>query len=85
MFRTIIAPGATVEDLRAACSALGESCCNMFTCELVGANGSFFMSSGVIAPELESLLETATAQYGLDVSSENPLVAMERLQLEFIP
>jgi hypothetical protein len=85
MFVTIVAPAAVVETLRAECSALGSECANMFTCELTGPDGNMFMSSGVVPPIMEDFLSERSGFYGLDVSSEDPLVAMERLQLSFIP
>jgi hypothetical protein len=56
----------------------------MFTCEMTDTVGVFYMASGFVPEELVSYLGSVTEQYGLDVSTEKPLDAMERLQLSFI-
>jgi hypothetical protein len=56
----------------------------MFTCEMTDTVGVFYMASGFVPEELVGYLGSVTEQYGLDVSTEKPLDAMERLQLSFI-
>jgi len=84
MFLTIVVPHEHVVELRAGCEALGPACANMFTCEMTDTVGVFYMASGFVPEELVSYLGSVTEQYGLDVSTEKPLDAMERLQLSFI-
>ena len=84
MFLTILVPEASVVEVRDICAGIGASCANMFTRQVSGVEGVFYIASGFMPVELVALIPTFVEQYGVDVSSENPMDAMGRLQLTFI-
>jgi hypothetical protein len=84
MFLTIVVPNDYVDALRGDCDALGPACANMFTCQVTDTVGVFYIASGFVPDALVDYLPGVIEQYGLDVSTEQPLDAMERLQLSFM-
>lgn len=85
VFRTMIAPAEFVVAVRAGCASLGEQ--GMFIRALVTEGQvTHYISAGHIPERVVTFLEgTGRAVYGVDVSEEEPSVAMDRLQLSFQP